>query len=66
MNAHQRAMVKTAMTVGIIAIIIAVATVWPPILGYAALIGIASFFLFLIYGMFRMYENDKDFWNKRR
>lgn len=64
MTAHQRALVKTAMVVGIIAIVLAIATVWPPVLGYALLLFVTGFFLFMIYAIFRMIEDQKE-WRKR-
>lgn len=65
MNAHYRALTKTACVVGIIAIIIAIASVWPPILGYTALLLMTTLFLGMIYASFRMYEDQKE-WDKRR
>lgn len=64
MNAHQKALIKTALTVGIVAIILAAATVWPSVVGYAAVIISVGFFLTLLYGMFYMYEDTKD-WRKK-
>lgn len=59
MTIKQRAAVKTAMVVGVIAIIFAIATVWPPILGYAGLTVFASMFVGFIYGIFYLIEEGK-------
>ena len=57
MTINQRAAVKTAMTIGIIAIILALATVWPPILGYAVAAAVISMFIGVIYMFFYMIED---------
>lgn len=57
MTIKQRAAVKTAMTIGIIAIILALATVWPPILGYAVAAAVISMFIGVIYMFFYMIED---------
>ena len=41
----KRALFKTALTVGIIAILFAIATVWPSIITYVVVVFIASFFI---------------------
>lgn len=65
MTAHQRSLVKTALVLGIIAIILAIGTVWPSILGYLVLIGFTAFIVTAIYGMFRMVEDQKE-WEKHK
>lgn len=57
MTIKQRAMVKTAMVVGVIAIIFALATVWPPILGYAVAAAVISMFIGVIYMFLYMIED---------
>ena len=64
MSIKHRAMVKTAMVVGVIAIIFALATVWPPILGYAVAAAVISMIIGFIYMFFYMIEDTKQ-WNKR-
>lgn len=64
MTIKQRAMVKTAMAVGVVAIIFALATVWPPILGYAVAAAVISMFIGVIYMFFYMIEDTKE-WKKR-
>ena len=59
MTIKQRAAVNTALAVGVIAIIIAIATVWPPILGYAGLTVFASMFIGIIYMFFYMIEEGR-------
>lgn len=59
----KKAMFKTALTIGIIAIILAIATVWPPIFGYVALLFFVSVFVGVIYMLFYMYEDTKT-WKK--
>lgn len=57
MTIKQRAAVKTAMAVGVIAMIFALATVWPPILGYAVAAAVISMFIGVIYMFFYMLED---------
>ena len=64
MTAHQNALIKTIIVVVTVAIIFAIANVWPPILGYAAAIFFVGMFIAIIYGAFRMYEDSKNI-NKR-
>lgn len=59
MTIKQRAAVNTALAIGVIAIIFAIATVWPPILGYAVLTLFASIFIGFIYGIFYLIEEGK-------
>lgn len=61
---HNRALKKTAITIGIIVVILAIAHAWPPILGYI-LVGIfVSMLVGAIYAVFSMYEDTKE-WKKR-
>lgn len=64
MTIRQRALTKTAFVLGLIAIIIAISTVWPAFLVYSAATIIVGLFVFMIYGMFVMHEESKD-WRKR-
>lgn len=59
MTIKQRAAVNTALALGVIAIIIAIATVWPPILGYAALTVFASVMIVFIYMFFYFIEEGR-------
>lgn len=60
----KRALFKTALTVGIIAIIFAISTVWPSILGYVAIAFIASVCIGVIYMFFYMIEDTRT-WRRR-
>ena len=60
----KRAMFKTAMTVGIIAILFVIGSIWPTVIGYMALLCLLGFVIGFIYMMFYMYEDHKT-WNKR-
>lgn len=64
-EANKRAMFKTAWTVGIIAIVLATATVWPQILGYVAMLFFIGMFVGAIFAAFSMYEDTKE-WGKRK
>jgi hypothetical protein len=64
MTIGQRAAFNTALIVGMIAIIFALATVWPQILGYAAATALISVFIGCIYMFFYMIEDAKS-WKKR-
>jgi len=55
----KRALFKTALTVGIIAILFAIATVWPSIVGYMAIAFIASVFIGIIYMFFYAIEDTR-------
>lgn len=55
----KRALFKTALTVGIIAILYVIATVWPSIFGYMAIAFIASVFIGIIYMFFYMIEDTR-------
>jgi capsular polysaccharide biosynthesis protein len=55
----KRAMFKTTITIVIIAIIFAISTVWPSILGYVAITFIASVFIGVIYMFFHTIEDVK-------
>ena len=59
MTIKQRAMVKTAMTIGIIAIILTISSVWPPLLGYTLAALISAGVIWFIYMVFYMIENDR-------
>ena len=61
---HNRALKKTVITMAIIAVILAIAHVWPPILAYVLLGIFVSMFVGAIYAMFSMYEDTKE-WRKR-
>ena len=65
MTARQRAIVKTAMVLGLIAIIVALGTVWPLFIGYFMMAVFIGLLTFLIYIMFRMIDETKE-WDKRR
>jgi len=65
MTFRQRALVKTAMVVGIIAIVFAISVAWPPFIVYFVFASTIGFFLFVIYMLFAMYEESKE-WNKRK
>ena len=58
------AMFKTAVTVGIIAILTVIGSIWPAVVGYMMLLGIIGLFIGLIYMFFHMYEDTKT-WNKK-
>jgi len=60
----KRALFKTAITIGIIAILFAIATVWPLIFGYMAIAFIASVFIGIIYMFFYAIEDTKT-WRRR-
>lgn len=62
---NNRALKKTIITVAIIAVVIAIANVWPPILGYIAIGIFVSMFVGAIYAAFSMYEDSKER-NKRK
>lgn len=62
---NNRALKKTIITVTIIAVVIAIANIWPPILGYIAMGIFVSMFVGAIYAAFSMYEDSKK-WNKRK
>lgn len=59
MTIKQRAAVHTALTIGVIAIIFAIATVWPPILGYVTLAVFVSVIIGFIYGIFYLIEEGR-------
>lgn len=59
-DANKRAMFKTALTVGVIAIVLAIASVWPPILGWVAMLFFVGMFIGAIFAVFSMYEDHKD------
>ena len=59
MTIKQRAVVHTALTIGVIAIIFAIATVWPPILGYVTLAVFVSVIIGFIYGIFYLIEEGR-------
>jgi capsular polysaccharide biosynthesis protein len=60
----KRALFKTAITIGIIAILFAIATVWPSIIGYIVIAFIASVFIGIIYMFFYAIEDTKT-WRRR-
>ena len=60
MTAHQRALVKTSFVIAIFGIIMSIATVWPPILGYTAAASAGGIFVGVIYISFRLYEDSKE------
>lgn len=59
MTIKQRAAVNTALFFGVVAIIIAIATVWPPIIGYATLAVFFAMIIAFIYGIFYMVEEGR-------
>lgn len=65
MTARQRAIVKTAMVLGLIAIIVALGIVWPLFIGYFMMAVFIGLLTFLIYITFRMIDETKE-WDKRR
>ena len=60
MTAHQRALVKTSFVIAIFGIIMSIATVWPPILGYTVVAAACGIFVGVIYISFRVYEDSKE------
>jgi hypothetical protein len=60
MTAHQRALVKTSFVIAIFGIIMSIATVWPPILGYIVVAVACGIFVGVIYIAFRVYEDAKE------
>lgn len=60
MTAHQRALVKTSFVIAIFGIIMSIATVWPPILGYTVAAVVCGIFVGVIYISFRLYEDSKE------
>lgn len=64
MTKNQRAMVKTAFVIGVLAILLAIGFVWPAFLAYAALSAVIGIFIFMIYGIFLMIEDHKE-WFRR-
>ena len=60
MTARQNALVKTAMTLGIIAIILALGTVWPVFIGYFLLAIFFGTMVFLIYLGFLVHEQTNE------
>jgi hypothetical protein len=59
MTIGQRAAVNTALALGIISIIFAIATVWPPILGYAFAAVLISILIGFIYVVFYFIEEGR-------
>lgn len=59
MTIKLRAAIHTALTVGMFAIIFAISTVWPPILGYVVLILVASCFIGFLYAIFYIIEEGR-------
>ncbi len=59
MTIGQRAAVNTALTIGVIAIIFALATVWPPILGYAVAAAFIAMFIGFIYAISYLIEEGR-------
>lgn len=55
----KRALFKTALTVGIIAILYVIGTLWPSIIGYVVVAFIASVFIGIIYMFFYAIEDTK-------
>lgn len=60
MTTHQSALVKTAMVLGLIAVIVALSTVWPAFVGYFMLVMFFATMAFAIYMMFLGYEEHKE------
>lgn len=60
MTARQNALVKTAMVLGLIAIILALGTVWPAFVGYFMITVFFGTMIFLVYMMFLGYEEHKE------
>lgn len=61
MTARQRAIVKTAMVLGLIAIIVALGTVWPLFIGYFMMAVFIGTMGYLIYIAILGYEEHKEF-----
>lgn len=59
MTIGQRAAVNTALALGIIAIIFAIGTAWPPIFGYAVVAVIISVLIGCIYAIFYFIEEGR-------
>lgn len=59
-NASKRALFKTALVIGIIAIILAIGTVWPPIIGYAVLAFVITVICGVIFMGFKIFEDEKE------
>jgi hypothetical protein len=55
----KRALFKTVLTVGIIAILYVIGTLWPSIIGYVVVAFIASVFIGIIYMFFYAIEDTK-------
>ena len=64
MNAHNRAMVKTAITIFTIVVLVAICFVWPLLFGWIVTGIFACFMIFFIYLLFKMYEDTVE-WRKR-
>ena len=62
---NKRALKKTAITVAIIALMIGLCFIWPPLAGYFILGYCILVIVFMIYASFGMWEETKE-WNKRR
>jgi hypothetical protein len=60
----KRALFKTALTVGIIAILYVIGALWPPIVGYMAIALVASVCIGVIYMFFYMIEDTRT-WRRR-
>ena len=60
MTAHQSALVKTAMFFGLVAIVMALGTVWPTFIGYFLLSVFAGATIFVVYMVFLGYDQHKD------
>ena len=63
-DANKRAMKKTAITVAIIALLIGFCFIWPPFAGYLILGFCISVVVVMIYAIFEMWEDQKE-WNKK-
>jgi hypothetical protein len=63
-NAEKRAAKKTAITVALIALMIGLCFIWPPLAGYFILGFFILVIVFMIYASFGMWEETKE-WRKR-
>lgn len=63
-NTTKRAWIKTLLTIGIIAIALAIGTVWPPFVAYVMATLIIGMIVGGVFLVFKTYEDDKEF-NKK-
>lgn len=64
-DANKRAMKKTALTVAVIIALIIIVSIFPFLAGYLVLGFFISVIVGIIYLMFAMWEDQKE-WNKRK